>query len=53
MPTQKSKHPGASWFSEANPFAIIGAMRLEGTSTPVPSRMRDVFTAAAPQQFSF
>ena len=30
------------------PFFPGGAMRFDGTSTPVPSRMREVFTAAAP-----
>jgi len=29
-------------------LAATGAMRLEGTSTPVPSLMRLVLTAAAP-----
>jgi hypothetical protein len=48
VPTPKSMRPGASWFNEANALAVTGAMRFDGTSTPVPSRMRLVLTAAAP-----
>ena len=48
MPTPKSMRPGAIWFSVAKPTAVTAASRLEGTSTPVPSRIRLVFTALAP-----
>ena len=48
VPTPKSMRPGASWLSVASALAVTGAMRLDGTSTPVPSRMRLVWTAAAP-----
>ena len=44
----KSMRPGASAFSDASALAATGAMRLEGISTPVPRRIRDVCTAAAP-----
>ena len=44
----KSMRPGASAFSDANALAATGAMRLEGISTPVPSRIFDVCTAVAP-----
>jgi hypothetical protein len=40
--------PGASLLSVASALAATGAMRFDGTSTPVPSRMRRVLTAAAP-----
>ena len=46
VPTPKSMRPGASLLSVARPLAVTGAMRLEGTSTPVPRRMREVWTAA-------
>ena len=48
VPTPKSMRPGASWLSVASALAVTGAMRLDGTSTPVPRRMRRVLTAAAP-----
>ena len=47
VPTPKSIRPGASPFNVANAFAVTAAMRFEGTSTPVPSRIREVFIAAA------
>jgi hypothetical protein len=34
--------------SEAKALAATGAMRLDGISTPVPRRMREVLIAAAP-----
>ena len=46
VPTPKSTRPGASLPSVARPLAAAGAMRLVGTSTPVPSRMRLVLVAA-------
>ena len=48
VPTPKSMRPGASWFSVASALAATGAMRLDGTSTPVPRRIFFVCTAAAP-----
>ena len=48
VPTPKSMRPGARPFSVAKALAVTAAMRLDGTSTPVPSRMRLVFIAAAP-----
>ena len=48
VPRPMSIRPGASLFSEAKALAVTAAMRLEGISTPVPRRMRLVFTAAAP-----
>ena len=48
VPKPKSMRPGASWFSVASALAATGAMRFDGTNTPVPRRMRLVFTAAAP-----
>ena len=48
VPMPKSMRPGASWLSVASALAVTGAMRLDGTSTPVPRRMRRVLTAAAP-----
>lgn len=48
VPTPKSIRPGASLFRVAKALAATGAMRLDGISTPVPRRMRLVFTAAAP-----
>ena len=47
MPTPKSIRPGANPFNVAKAFAVTAAMRFEGTSTPVPSRIREVFIAAA------
>ena len=44
----KSMRPGASALSDASALAATGAMRFEGISTPVPRRIRDVCTAAAP-----
>jgi hypothetical protein len=44
----KSMRPGASAFSDARALAATGAMRLEGISTPVARRIREVCTAAAP-----
>ena len=46
--TPKSTRPGASAFSEASALAATGAMRLDGISTPVARRIREVCTAAAP-----
>ena len=48
VPMPMSIRPGASLFRVAKALAVTAAMRLEGISTPVPSRMRLVFTAAAP-----
>jgi len=48
VPRPMSIRPGASLLSEAKALAVTAAMRLEGISTPVPRRMRRVFTAAAP-----
>src|SRR3954454_15088015 len=39
--------PDASPFSVAKALAVTAAMRFDGTSTPVPSRMREVLSAAA------
>src|SRR6266567_3433538 len=47
VPMPKSMRPGASPLSVANALAVTAAMRLEGTRTPVPSRMREVLRAAA------
>src|SRR6516164_6757663 len=47
VPTPKSIRPGANLFSEAKALAVTGAIRCEGISTPVPSRIFVVFTAAA------
>jgi hypothetical protein len=47
VPTPKSIRPGASLFSEAKAFAATAASRFDGISTPVPSRIRVVFGAAA------
>ena len=47
VPTPKSIRPGASLLSEAKAFAVTAASRFDGISTPVPSRMRVVFSAAA------
>ena len=47
VPTPKSTRPGASLSSVAKPLAAAGAMRLVGTRTPVPSRIRLVRTAAS------
>ena len=46
--TPKSIRPGASAFSEASALAATGAIRLDGMSTPVANRMREVCTAQAP-----
>src|SRR5215472_6043782 len=43
----KSIRPGAMPFSVASALAVTAAMRFDGTSTPVPRRMREVFNAAA------
>src|SRR5690349_21092995 len=40
VPMPKSMRPGASWFSVASALAATGAMRFDGTSTPVPRRIR-------------
>ena len=40
--------PGASALSDMRALAATGAMRFEGISTPVPRRILDVVTAAAP-----
>jgi len=47
VPTPKSILPGASLLSEAKALAATASIRLDGIRTPVPSRMRVVFTAAA------
>ena len=47
VPTPKSIRPGASWLRLAKAPAATGAMRLLGTRTPVPSRIRLVCIAAA------
>ncbi len=47
VPTPKSIRPGANLLSDAKALAATGAMRLDGISTPVPSRIRVVFTAVA------
>jgi hypothetical protein len=47
VPTPKSMRPGASRLSEASALAVTGAMRFDGTNTPVPRRIRRVLTAAA------
>ncbi len=47
VPTPKSIRRGANLFSEAKAFAVTGAMRFDGISTPVPSRIFVVFIAAA------
>jgi hypothetical protein len=44
----KSIRPGASALSDMRALAATGAMRFEGISTPVPRRILDVVTAAAP-----
>jgi hypothetical protein len=48
VPTPKSMRPGASWFRLASALAVTGAMRLDGTSTPVPSRIFWYGRLAAP-----
>jgi hypothetical protein len=48
VPMPMSMRPGASLLSEAKALAATGAMRLDGISTPVPRRMREVLIAAAP-----
>ena len=47
VPMPKSIRPGASPFNVAKAFAVTAAMRLDGTSTPVPRRIREVLIAAA------
>ena len=47
VPTPKSIRPGARALRLASALAATGASRLDGISTPVPSRMRSVFMAAA------
>ncbi len=47
VPMPKSIRPGASLLSEAKALALTAASRFDGMSTPVPSRMRVVFIAAA------
>ena len=47
VPTPKSIRPGANLFSDAKALAVTGAMRFDGISTPVPSRIFVVFIAAA------
>ena len=39
---------GRQLVERASALAVTGAMRFDGTSTPVPSRMREVCIAAAP-----
>jgi hypothetical protein len=39
VPTPQSMRPGASAFSVASAFAATGAIRFEGMSTPVASRI--------------
>ena len=39
--------PGASPFNVAKAFAVTAAIRFDGTNTPVPRRIFEVFTAAA------
>ena len=47
VPTPKSIRPGANLFNEAKALAATAAIRFDGISTPVPSRIRVVFIAAA------
>ena len=47
VPTPSSIRPGASRLSDATAFAVTGAMRFEGTSTPLPRWIRDVLAAAS------
>ena len=47
VPTPMSMRPGASALRLARAFAATGASLLVGMSTPVPSRIRSVFIAAA------
>jgi hypothetical protein len=47
VPIPKSIRPGASLLSEAKALAAAGAMRFDGTRTPVPRRIHVVFIAAA------
>ena len=47
VPTPKSMRPGARPFNVANALAVTAAMRFDGTSTPVPRRIFEVFSAAA------
>ncbi len=48
VPTPKSMRPGARPFSVAKALAVTAANRFDGTSTPVPRRILQVFIAAAP-----
>jgi hypothetical protein len=48
VPTPKSIRPGARPLSVAKALAVTAARRFDGTRTPVPSRIFEVFTAAAP-----
>jgi hypothetical protein len=47
VPTPSSMRPGARRESVATAAAVAGAMRLVGTSTPVPRWMREVRSAAS------
>jgi hypothetical protein len=47
VPTPKSIRPGARKLSVAKALAVTAASRFDGTSTPVPSRIFEVFSAAA------
>src|SRR5258708_6129037 len=47
VPMPKLMRPGASPFKVAKALAVTAAMRFDGTSTPVPRRMREVLSAAA------
>jgi hypothetical protein len=47
VPIPKSIRPGANLFSEAKALAVTGAIRFDGTSTQVPSRILRVLIAAA------
>ena len=46
VPTPSSTRPGANWLMVAIEWATVGAMRVVGTATPVPSRIFDVSWAA-------
>ena len=45
--TPNTTRPGASRLSDASALAATGAIRFEGTSTPVPSTIFDVRAAAS------
>jgi hypothetical protein len=47
VPMPKSMRPSASPFNVASALAVTAAMRFDGTSTPVPRRIREVLSAAA------